>query len=49
MSTVNNLTRWNRAGRKQFDYIDGNAAIYQEKLRRALLYYFIDETRSIKP
>lgn len=30
------LTRWNRAGRSTFRYIDGNAATYLEDLRQAL-------------
>ena len=30
------LTRWNRAGRTRFDYIDGNAVTWLERLREAL-------------
>lgn len=30
------LTRWNRAGLKRLQYVDGNAAVYYERLRGAL-------------
>jgi len=30
------LTRWNRAGRTRFEYVDGNAAVWLEWLRREL-------------
>ena len=29
------LTRWNRAGLKRLQYVDGNAAVYYERLRGA--------------
>ncbi|MGX9357438.1 hypothetical protein ACS3SW_20345 [Roseobacteraceae bacterium S113] len=35
--TRTDLTRWNRAGRTRFDYVDGNAAVWLEELRLALL------------
>lgn len=31
------LTRWNRAGRARFDYVDGDAAVWLEEMRIALL------------
>ena len=31
------LTRWNRAGLARFDYVDGDAAVWLEELRLALL------------
>jgi hypothetical protein len=31
------LTRWNRAGLTRFDYVDGDAAVWLEELRLALL------------
>ncbi|MCB1742837.1 MAG: baseplate J/gp47 family protein [Gammaproteobacteria bacterium] len=30
------LTRWNRAGRSRFEYVDGNAVLWLERLREAL-------------
>lgn len=35
------LTRWNRAGLTRFDYIDGDAAIWLEELRLALIGQFM--------
>ncbi len=33
---TNDLTRWNRAGLEKFQYVDGNAATYLEKIRAGL-------------
>ena len=38
------LTRWNRAGLSRFEYIDGNAAVYLERLRSDLAREFPDWT-----
>ncbi len=35
------LTRWNRAGLKRFDYVDGDAAVWLEELRLALLGLYL--------
>ena len=40
MNPSEDLTRWNRAGLSRFDYIDGNAAVFLERLRRALAARF---------
>lgn len=40
MST--DLTRWNRAGLSRFDYLDGNAAVWLERLRANLAQRFPD-------
>jgi uncharacterized phage protein gp47/JayE len=40
MNANEDLTRWNRAGLSRFDYIDGNAAVFLERLRRALAARF---------
>ncbi|WP_298291085.1 hypothetical protein [uncultured Litoreibacter sp.] len=37
MSTRPDLTRWNRAGLRRFDYVDGDAAVWLDKLRAALV------------
>lgn len=37
---MNDLTRWNRAGLARFDYLDGNAAVFLERLRRGLAAAF---------
>jgi len=37
------LSRWNRAGLSQFDYIEGNAATYQEDLRDYLRTSFNED------
>lgn len=34
---LRDLTRWNRAGLRRFDYVDGNAAVWLEELRIALM------------
>lgn len=34
---LTDLTRWNRAGLKRFDYVDGDAAVWLEELRIAML------------
>jgi hypothetical protein len=34
------LTRWNRAGLARFDYLDGNAAVFLERLRQGLAHEF---------
>ena len=31
------LTRWNRAGLSRFDYVDGDAAVWLEELRIAVM------------
>ncbi|MEP3346270.1 MAG: hypothetical protein ABJN34_00135 [Litoreibacter sp.] len=39
MSQLNiptDLTRWNRAGRSRFDYVDGDASVWLERLREIL-------------
>ncbi len=41
--SVSDLTRWNRAGLSQLDYIEGNAATYLEDLRLALRTQFASE------
>ena len=33
---MSDLTRWNRAGLSRFDYLDGNAAVFLERLRAGL-------------
>ena len=35
------LTRWNRAGLKRFDYVNGDAAVWLEELRLALLGLYL--------
>jgi hypothetical protein len=40
MSARKDLTRWNRAGLSRFDYVDGNAVVYLEFLRRQLAEKF---------
>lgn len=35
------LTRWNRAGLTRFDYVDGNAAVWLEELRIAMLGLYL--------
>lgn len=37
---MSDLTRWNRAGLSRFDYIDGNAAVFLERLRVGLVSKF---------
>jgi uncharacterized phage protein gp47/JayE len=36
----NDLTRWNRAGLSRFEYLDGNAAVFLERLRAGLATQF---------
>src|SRR5262245_42743775 len=36
MSSPTDLTRWNRAGLRRFRYVDGNAALFLERLRARL-------------
>jgi len=36
------LTRWNRAGLSKFDYIDGDAAVWLEELRIAMLGLYME-------
>ncbi len=36
------LTRWNRSGLSRFRYIDGNAIVYLESLRQAMVQSFTD-------
>jgi hypothetical protein len=38
--TQKDLTRWNRAGLSRFDYVQGNAATYLERLRASLYARF---------
>ncbi|SFT86661.1 baseplate J/gp47 family protein [Sedimentitalea nanhaiensis] len=44
------LTRWNRAGLSRFDYVDGDAAVWLEELRIAMLGLYLrgapDEERT---
>jgi hypothetical protein len=40
MNAMDDLTRWNRAGLSRFDYVDGNAAVFLERLRRGLAAKF---------
>lgn len=40
MSAGNDLTRWNRAGLSRFSYLDGNAAVFLERLRSGLAERF---------
>lgn len=35
------LTRWNRAGLSRFDYVDGDAAVWLEELRTAMLGLYL--------
>ncbi|MDD5389868.1 MAG: putative baseplate assembly protein [Gallionellaceae bacterium] len=37
---MTDLTRWNRAGLSRFDYLDGNAAVFLERLRAGLAVKF---------
>lgn len=37
---MSDLTRWNRAGLARFEYLDGNAAVYLERLRAGLAREF---------
>jgi hypothetical protein len=37
---MTDLTRWNRAGLSRFDYLDGNAAVFLERLRAGLAARF---------
>lgn len=37
---MTDLTRWNRAGLSRFDYVDGNAAVFLERLRAGLAARF---------
>jgi len=37
---MTDLTRWNRAGLSRFDYLDGNAAVFLERLRAGLAAKF---------
>ena len=43
LTPENDLSRWNRAGLTKFDYIEGNAATYQEDLRSYLRTIFNDD------
>lgn len=42
MSERTDLTRWNRAGRTRFEYVDGNAVEHMETLRQQLVKKFED-------
>ncbi len=37
---MKNLTRWNRAGLSRIRYVDGNAVVWLEEMRRSLLERF---------
>lgn len=39
------LTRWNRSGLSALTYVDGNAAVYLETIRRILATHFLDRWR----
>lgn len=43
------LTRWNRAGRERFRYVDGNAATFLEEVRLALLSRFLADPPAENP
>ena len=49
ITPLKDLTRWNRTGLSRFDYVDGDAAIWLEELRIAMLGLYLrggdDETR----
>jgi hypothetical protein len=46
MTRLTDLTRWNRAGLTRFRYVDGNAAVWLEELRIAMLAQYL---RAIDP
>lgn len=48
---LKNLTRWNRTGLSRFDYIDGDASVWLEELRIAMLGLYLrgGEAASRKP
>ena len=37
---MSDLTRWNRAGLSRFEYLDGNGAVFLERLRAGLAAKF---------
>ncbi len=43
---MSDLTRWNRAGQTRFNYVDGNAPLFMERLRAAMIAKFL---RGIDP
>ncbi len=43
---MSDLTRWNRAGLSRFDYLDGNAAVFLERLRAGLKKEFPQWTQA---
>lgn len=44
MSSMDDFTRWNRAGLTRFEYVDGNAATFLEFLREAMKEEFTDSS-----
>ena len=42
------LTRWNRAGLERFEYVDGDAAVWLEELRIAMLAVFLRDSDAAK-
>ena len=43
------LNRWNRAGLERFEYVDGDAAVWLEELRVAMLSLFLRDGEALKP
>ena len=43
---MTDLTRWNRAGLSRFEYVDGNAAVFLERLRAGLAVRFPSWTQA---
>ncbi|WP_019960109.1 baseplate J/gp47 family protein [Woodsholea maritima] len=44
LSQIRDYTRWNRAGRPRFDYVDGDPAVWLEEIRIALLTRYMRGT-----
>ena len=49
MSTITDLSRWNRAGLRRFLYIDGNAPLYLEQLREKFAEHFPQRWSALPP
>ncbi len=47
MTNGRDFTRWNRAGLRRFEYVDGNAATYLERLRQELRLRFEDRWNAL--
>lgn len=47
-TTPQDLTRWNRAGLRSVQYVDGNAAVYLDELRKKLAERFGDRWPAIR-